>query len=393
MKRIVFSCLLILPLVAGAEDVRALFAKVEQSKVYKNYVHRLEAGLQQRKSELYDDGWSVEGAYSYAEFKDGSDSGNEYGLSIGKEFMLQSSKTTALLKNAQNYNEIAKKIKLNELRALLLKLYGNYCITMDALQAKGELAVVYESVQEQIDKGVEFGEFDSSKSIMAHLTNANLNLEISRLESELENYEAQIRSIVEFDGHFECQKMGVDFARLFETKRSLLSELLLSKKSVAHAQMNLASSNIQKLSAQAGYSDELDTTRYTFNVAIPLNFGSKKYESMRAAALQNYSAASYELEAFAQRYTNESKALKRQLKIYKKYVKDIERSITKASGKLIAQSKERFAAGEDSLIELLKATETKLQMIDTILKLKLQRHEAVTGYLNKYAIDPQGVMK
>ena len=57
---------------------------------------------------------------------------------------------------------------------------------MNASQAKGELALVYEEVQNQIDKGVKFGEFDDSKATMAHLTYQNLDLEISKLETELE---------------------------------------------------------------------------------------------------------------------------------------------------------------------------------------------------------------
>jgi len=40
---------------------------------------------------------------------------------------------------------------------------------------------------------------------------------------------------------------------------------------------------------------------------------------------------------------------------------------------------------------MLKAAETKLQMIETILDLKTKRHEAVSNYLYNYAIDPERV--
>ena len=53
----------------------------------------------------------------------------------------------------------------------------------------------------------------------------------------------------------------------------------------------------------------------------------------------------------------------------------------------------RFRAGEESLISMLKATETKLQMIETILELKIDRHNAVAKYMYDYAIDPKGVSK
>jgi outer membrane protein TolC len=126
---------------------------------------------------------------------------------------------------------------------------------------------------------------------------------------------------------------------------------------------------------------------------MPLTFDNTQYEAKKARAAHNYSSLNYEISSFKKRYEEETKALKTRLNVYKVHVSATEESIRVSSDKLIRQSNLRFKAGEESLIEILKATETKLQMIDTILQLKLKRHEAVSNYLYNYAIDPQGVKR
>ncbi len=85
--------------------------------------------------------------------------------------------------------------------------------------------------------------------------------------------------------------------------------------------------------------------------------------------------------------------MENRLEIYTKYLKTSDKLIRDSSNTLIKQSNMRFRAGEESLISMLKATETKLQMIETILELKIDRHNAVAKYMYDYAIDPKGVSK
>jgi hypothetical protein len=206
-KFILFICF-ILPISLFGEDMFTLFERISQSDVYKNQTQTIDATLQNTKASLYNDSWSVGAGVTYADFDDGSNAGAEYQLVIGKDVMLNNSKINKLLKHNSNYSQILKLVKKNQLKALIVRLYGDYCITMDALQAKGELAVVYDTINSQIKKGVELGEFPSNKSIMANLAFQNLILEISKVESQLQDYEAKIKSIVEFDGQFECRSLS-----------------------------------------------------------------------------------------------------------------------------------------------------------------------------------------
>ena len=169
--------------------------------------------------------------------------------------------------------------------------------------------------------------------------------------------------------------------------------MLNEKKEFKKAMYEVANDNLPTLNTELTYQKELFTKRYILNASMPLNFGSSKSQAKKTAALKELSAINYEIESFKQKHQKETNALKRHLEIYNKYVKQTEKSIKQASNKLVKQSKLRFSAGEDSFVELLKATETKLGMIDNIFALKLKRHSAVFSYLNRYAIDPKGVIK
>jgi len=167
---------LFLPILVFGEDVLSLLDKVEDSPVYKQYTQELEANFFSTKENLYNDSWSVGGEYAYANLEDIDEKGSEYALTIGKEWTFNYFSVDKALKSNKKYINELKHIKLNQLKTYIANLYSRYCINMNALQAKGELALVYEGVQNQIDKGVEFGEFDANKATMAHLTYQNIYL-------------------------------------------------------------------------------------------------------------------------------------------------------------------------------------------------------------------------
>jgi hypothetical protein len=381
---------MIIPALIFADSITTLFDRVEQSDLYKSRSEAIDAEFEQKRASVYEDGWRVGGDFTYADLKDGSDSDTEYSVSIGKDFMLSGSKIEALLKEEKSYTKMLKEIEKNRIKARLWNLYGSYCITMKALQAKGELGVIYDEMNKYIDKGVRFGEFDASKSIMAYLALENLYLKISELDSKLQDYQSQIEAIVPFDGQFECHRLKPDFNKLFNPKYSALWPMLEGKVNSAKKMVTLSNNRTQTLSVDGSYVDEMDTRRYVLSLSIPLAFGYKN-EAERASAMHTYASALHELKAFQKRYAQDTKALKTRLYIYKNHVSDTESSIKLSTDKLISQSKMRFKAGEESFISMLKSAEIKLQMIETIIELKTKRHESVANYLYNYAIDPQKV--
>jgi len=384
--------ILLLPIFAMAETLDVLYDKVQMSNLYKSKAEAINASYENKKASYYEDSWSIGAMGGYADVKDGSDAGGEYGVSLGKDFRLGYSKVDKLLKQSGKYYSLKAKAQENRLKVRLWQLYGNYCTTMDALQAKAELAFVYDEIQKHIQKGVDYGEFDSGKAIMAKLSSENLNLQISKLENAVQNYEAQIKVIVPFDGQFECRHIKPDLYKLFDPAYSALWPMLENRVESSKTELNLAEQTATSVNVNATYTNEIDTNRYMINLSVPLNYGSKN-EAKRAAAMSNAASASYELEAFRNSYRYESSALKSRLDIYTKYLTSTESTIQKSANLLVKQSNMRFKAGEESFISMLKATETKLQMIETILELKMDRRNAVAQYMYEYAIDPNGVSK
>jgi outer membrane protein TolC len=167
--------------------------------------------------------------------------------------------------------------------------------------------------------------------------------------------------------------------------------MLHARVASAKEQMAVASNRTPSLGVDGIYTDELDTRRYTLSLSLPLAFGAKN-DAERAAAMHTYEAARRELEAFKNRYAQQTRALKQRLDIYLSHVKKSEKTIALSADTLIEQSRMRFKAGEEGLIGMLKAAETKLQMIETILELKTNRLEAVYRYLDEYAVDPEGAL-
>ncbi len=383
---------ILMPILVMAEDINTLFERIVESNLYKSKSEALSASQQNTRSSLYSDGWDLGASFGYANGQSGSNSGAEFELSLSKDFNLNGSHVDTLIKDTDIYIQNRKKIEKNRLKVKLWQLYGNYCITMQALQAKGELASIYDTISAHIDKGVEYGEFDASKAIMAKLALENLNLQISKLENSVQNYEVQIKTLVPFDGQFVCRRLKPDIFRLFNPEYSALQSALEQKIEIDKEALSLANNKLPKINIGASYANEVDTDRYMINISLPLALGDKN-QAKRASALHSLNAANYELETFRNNYIHESSAMENRLEIYTKYLKTSDQLIRESSNKLIQQSNMRFRAGEESLISMLKATETKLQMIETILELKIDRHNAVAKYMYDYAIDPKGVSK
>ncbi len=385
--------LFLVPVLAMAEDINTLYERIVQSNIYKSKSEALSATMQSKKSSLYSDGWNLGATVGYAKGRDAAtDSATEFELSLSKEFNLHSSNIDTLIKDTTLYIENEKKIQENRLKVRLWQLYGNYCITMQALQAKGELASIYDTISAHIDKGVQYGEFDASKAIMAKLALENLNLQISKLENSVQNYEVQIKTLVPFDGQFECKHLKPDIYRLFNPEYSALQGALEKKIEISKEALTLANNTLTKINLGASYANEVDTDKYMLHISLPLAYGDKN-QAARASAMHSLNASNYELETFRNNYIHESSAMENRLEIYRKYLKTSDKLIRDSSNTLIKQSNMRFRAGEESLISMLKATETKLQMIETILELKIDRHNAVAKYMYDYAIDPKGVSK
>ena len=384
--------LIFMPFALWATDLNTLFEKVQESNLYKGYSENIDATMQGEKSSMIEDSWSIGASVGYADVRDTADSATEFELSISRNFQFNSSKIDNFLQTNQRYALLQKEIEKNRLKVKLWQLYGMYCINMKALQAKGELSSVYDEIRLQIEKGVEYGEFDTSKAIMAKLSLDNLNLQISKLDNLVQDYESQIKSIVAYNSSLECKEQKPDIYKLFNPENSVLEPLLQTKIEQKKYKLSLAAKNFSSVEVGASYANEIDTDRYMINLSFPLALGEKN-QAQQVAALHQLSASNYELEAFRNSYIHNTSTLENRLEIYTKYLSSTENSIMKLSNVLIKQSNMRFRAGEDSFISMLKATETKAQMIESILDLKIDRHNAVAKYMYDYAIDPQGVIK
>ena len=374
-----------------AQGVETLFAKLPKTPLYKKMVQKVDAEFLNARAETFNENYRISLSGAYARPDDGG-SGGEYEIGFGRDLFFRKSLLENYFGSLEEISKDVKRVELARLKVRVWRLYGNYCIKMQALQAKGGLGVVYDEIARHIDKGVRLGEFSASDAIMAHLALDTLNLQISELESEVAELEASLRSIVaEFDGQYECTGLKPDTDRLFYPKNSYLWDLLHKNLASLKTKIKLQRA-LRDLSLDLSFSDEIDTKRGIVALSIPLYKGSAN-EAKRAAIAKEISAAIFDLQATQQSWAQESRALKQRLEIYLEHVSKTEESIKLSANTLIEQSRMRFRAGEESLFSMLKAIETKLNLIETILDLKLRRHNAVADYMQKYAVDIERILK
>lgn len=383
---------IILPLNIMAENISTLFERIVESDLYNSQIEAIETNIQNKKASLYNDGWTIGGGTAYPSFNN-NNKGMEYQLSIGKNIMLHHSQLKKLLQHRNKYAKMLKNVKKNQLKALIFRLYGLYCITMESLQTKGKLAAIYDTLNIQLKKGVAFGEFSSNKAIMVNLAFQNLILQISQMESQLQIYEAKIKSFIPFNGQFKCENYKFNLKKLFAPESSVYFDLLQRQKLTALSTLNVASNKLQSVNVNMSYSRSLGIDGYTMNLSVPLSFDNTRYEAHKSSTMHNYSSLNYQIAFFKKRYKEQTKALKARLNIYKENFSKIDTSIKNDSYELIKQSNLRFHVGEESLLGILKATQTQLQIVNTILQFKLQRQIAISNYLYNYAINPQGVLQ
>ena len=380
-----------IPFLLFGQDIKTLFSKLPQTPQYKKIAAKVEAQFLRNRADTFSENYRLGISGAYAKPDEGG-SGAEVEVGFGRDIFLNRS----LLKSYYgSLSEIAadmKRMELARLKVKVWRLYGNYCIKMQALQAKGGLGVVYDEIARHIDKGVRLGEFSASDAIMAHLALDTLNLQISELESEVAELEASLRSVVaDFDGQYECFGMKPDTDTLFYPENSYLWGLLYKNLESLKKRLKLQRS-FRELGVDVSFSDEIDTKRGIVALSIPLNKGSAS-EAKRAALSKEISATLHELQGLQESWAQESRALKQRLEIYIEHVSKTEESIKLSANTLIEQSRMRFRAGEESLFSMLKAIETKLNLIETILDLKLRRHNAVADYMQKYAVDIERILK
>ncbi|MRJ01848.1 MAG: hypothetical protein GXO19_01785 [Epsilonproteobacteria bacterium] len=372
------------------QDITFLFQKSRESLLFLKERDRIEAEGLHRKSDLFDADYRTALGLGYGRDDGGGEKGMEYEVSAGRDLFVGGD-LKGYFSTVESYTEYRLRLELNKIKIELWRLYGNYCLLMRSLQAKGKLGEVYDEIARHIDTGVRLGEFSASDSIMAHLSLDKLNLEISQLEPQLAQIEGKIKQIVpEFDGEFICRGLRPDFDSLFSVENSLLWKLFSLKEKGLREELRLHGV-LRRIGIDLTLTRERDGQGGMVTFSIPLSL-SPSAQMERAAILKELSALLKEVDQLKIQYGQDTRVLKERLRVYRDHVSRTEHSIELSADTLIRQSQMRFKAGEEGLMEMLKAVETKLALLETILQLKLKRRNIIADYMERYGIDIERVL-
>jgi len=96
----------------SAQSLTDLYDEVENSPQYISIAETIDSQSVTAEAERYDDGWSAGAEMAGAYPKDGSSSGGEFALSVGKEFNLKRSALGRFMRFNKEYAKLRKKVEL-----------------------------------------------------------------------------------------------------------------------------------------------------------------------------------------------------------------------------------------------------------------------------------------
>lgn len=371
------------------QTLQMLYAQIDQSP---EALARYDEILMQTQKERGDSmvgGWSLGGYAGFADPKGDVSSKREFGAGIAKEIDLTLGKRSDYLNALQSRGNLGKKIVAARIKSRLFDLAGNYCIESEALESKTKLLQNYRRIHAGIEEGVKYGEFDTSKAILSQLAIRNLQMEVIALQSSIDTLESKIKAMVDLPEPLACPVELPGFSGLTDPGNSLLHTYYMQQERAAKA--NLAMSRDLFPAAQVGleYSDEIDTRRAMLTVQVPLSLGGRA-ESDKALAMYGRQKALHEVQRLGRAFKSDAANLKHQMRLLNTTLNIQKGEMDIATLDLIVQSQQRFEAGEENIIALLKAAEQRQALIQNTVDTKRKRHQLISDFLTTYAIDPQG---
>ncbi|MRI83238.1 MAG: hypothetical protein C6I00_02350 [Nitratiruptor sp.] len=378
-----------LPLLA--QDLLSLWSQIEEAPSYRQHSSKIEAQILTQQAQTFNANPRISLALGYGESDEGPGK-MEYEVGIGRDLFVGGD-LKGYMRHSKRYGELIQLYEANRLKIELWRLYGRHCLIQESLQAKRKLRDLYAKMADHIETGVRLGEFGANEALMARLELRRLELELTQIAMELDRFASGIASLIpSFDGHFVCTLPPLDRKALFEPENSLAWRVYQERKLLLQRELDLRSKPIQTLGLDLTLAKELDAKRASLSLSIPLATSSSTKRA-KEAARKELLAAHYELERFTLEYRQERERLKRRLQLYQQRLQNLESSMEDLAQSLVEQSQKRFLAGEEGVLGLLKALESRLALVETILQTKLDHLEAIAEYMERYGIEIERVFR
>lgn len=311
-----------------------------------------------------------------------SNNGLEYSVGISQDIahpFASSSKTMAIEAKTKAIEQGAS-YALDILTLDIAKKYHQACISKEISQS---LQRLYDEQNEsffKLQKAYELGEISKKELLFNKLDLVKTKQSVSAYKREyisaLSNLQEAVESLDIED--LECNDLAT-ITKEIEIKgvdeHTLIKEISYEQRS-AKSFYNVYNSIFSTIGYELLYEKELDKTRYTFGINIPLDKLSSKAEIQRAEYLHKDASLIAKRDALTLEIQNTLKASTLKLKtLYEEFVL-LEEEVLPMSMELKDLAKKSLTEGHSSVLEYLDATRS-------YSKISLEFQEIKKDYYNE----------
>jgi len=356
-------------LYADKNDLQTYLNAVENTDALKSQFQLIESKSLSRQNAVLADGYQFIAQLGRASSKIDNKDSYEYSLAIEKPILFGSDEN--YLHTLELSVDTEKKLQLYKLQNYLYKKYISSCMLQEKIAVLKDEKTQNEDISQLMKLSVEAGELDMSALLQSELRSDSLELKTKRVEDD---YKQSLQELNLFSNSIdEPQCSDISF-ELSTNSNKLLEKSLLYKLIVQETQTNKALHEFkdrifQKMNIGIAYDNEVDITRSSVYIQLPLSLSQKNSNTIEALKLKQLSSASNQI--FLQRKLEKETALyelrkKNALKNLH-YINDTLVLKAYKSAELI---KERFKGGEANYLEFINSQTLLFELLINAIETK-----------------------
>ncbi|MDA3908275.1 MAG: TolC family protein [Sulfurimonas sp.] len=328
------------------------------------------------KNEIFDTQEAPELGLSLSQADESTQDGLEYAVGISQKLahpFASDSKTNATDALTKSIKQKTKH-KLHILTLEVSSRYHSACTSKEMSDGADLLYKEQSSRFNQLQRAYDLGEISKKSLLFNKLDLAKLQQKVA---SHKRSYLTELSYLQESIDNLTINELScndlVEISR--DIKLNSIQEHgeikeITYQQSAAKSFYDVYNSSFKSLGYELLYEKELDKTRYTFGLSIPLGGATSQTQKQQAEYLFKNSSLVAEKEALTSEIINASKSL--QLKIetlYDEYTL-LNQEILPMSFELRGLSKSALSEGEGTIMEYLDATRSYSENLLEMLKIK-----------------------